>query len=86
MADILDSRKCTLQLRMSTASVFFDNNSKLKQRMVLIIFPQVLCPPVQGNLFLFLKATTKICVLSVCTVKKSKVVRSEMETNKFSSG
>ena len=52
--------------------------------MVLIVFPQDLGPLVQANLFL--KARTEMYVLSVCTVKKSKVVRSEMETKKFSPG
>lgn len=71
---------------MSTASIFFGNSGKLKQRMVLIVFPQDLGPLVQGNLFLFLKARTKMYVLSACTVKKSTVVRSEMETKEFSPG
>lgn len=54
--------------------------------MVLIVFPQGLGTLVQGNLFLLLKARTEVYVLSVCAVKKYKVVRAELETKKFNPG
>jgi len=86
MVDILRFQKVYSPSKDVNCLCFFGNNGKLKQRMVLILFPQDLGPLAQGNLFLFLKARMKICILSVCTVKKSKVVRSEMEIKKFSTG